>query len=326
MSALDRESARKLAGRFAGAKVVVVGDVMLDRFIWGEVERISPEAPVPVVRVSRESVRLGGAANVAANLARLGADVLLVGLVGADAAAAQLRKAADDAGIGWGMFEDPDRITTVKTRIIARAQQVVRVDRENDASMAPARTEELASRVLASIRDARAVVVSDYDKGAAAEPLLAKILPAAKALGIPVVVDPKVSDFSRYQPITVITPNQQEAARASGLDIRLDDDAVRAASRILDKIDTRAVLITRGERGMLLKERDRAPELIPAVAREVYDVTGAGDTVVAAMAMVLAAGGSLREAAVIANHAAGIVVGKVGTATVGPEEIMDRFD
>jgi D-beta-D-heptose 7-phosphate kinase/D-beta-D-heptose 1-phosphate adenosyltransferase len=326
VTALDREAARRLAGRFAGAKVVVVGDVMLDRFIWGEVERISPEAPVPVVRVSRESVRLGGAANVAANLARLGADVLLVGLVGADAAAAQLRQAADDAGIGWGMVEDPDRITTVKTRIIARAQQVVRVDRENEASMPAAKTEELVSRALAAIRDSRALVISDYDKGAAAEPLLAKVLPAARALAIPVVVDPKVPDFSRYQPITVITPNQHEAARASGLEIRGDDDAVLAARRILEMIDTRAVLITRGERGMLLKERDREPELIPVVAREVYDVTGAGDTVVAAMAMVLAAGGSLREAAVIANLAAGIVVGKVGTATVGPEEILDRFD
>jgi rfaE bifunctional protein kinase chain/domain len=325
VTGLDREAARSLVRRFAGTKVVVVGDVMLDRFIWGEVERISPEAPVPVVRVSRESERLGGAANVAANLARLGAEVFLVGIVGADPAAAQLRSAMQIAGISSGLVEDPTLVTTVKTRIIARAQQVVRVDREHEVESSGAKSDETASRVLGAVRGARALVVSDYDKGAITAPLLAAILPAARALEIPVVVDPKVPDFSRYQPITVITPNQSEAARAAGLEIRSDDDCVLAARRILAWIDARATLITRGERGMLLQERDRDPAPIPAVAREVYDVTGAGDTVVAAMAMVLAARGTLYEAAALANEAAGIVVGKVGTATVGADEILDRL-
>jgi D-beta-D-heptose 7-phosphate kinase/D-beta-D-heptose 1-phosphate adenosyltransferase len=230
-----------------------------------------------------------------------------------------------NAGIGSGLVEDPARITTVKTRIIARAQQVVRVDRENEAEPSATTSDEAASTVLGALVGSRALVVSDYDKGAISSRLLAAVLPEARALGIPVVVDPKLPDFSRYQPITVITPNQSEAARAAGIDIRSDDDCVRAARRILDGIDARAALITRGERGMLLQERGSEPVLIPAVAREVYDVTGAGDTVVATLAMALAAGGSLYVAAVLANQAASIVVGKVGTATVAADEILERF-
>ena len=325
MISFGADRAQDIVSAFRGRRVLVVGDVMLDRFIWGDVDRISPEAPVPVVRVRRETVHLGGAANVAANLAALGARATLAGVVGDDPAAEQIRAALSEAGIDPRLVEDPARPTTVKTRVIARAQQVVRVDRENDGVVAGPSLDRLRARILDEIKTAEAVVVSDYDKGVLSRDLLGAILPEARALGLPLVVDPKISHFAHYQPATVLTPNQAEAARATAMEIRTDEDCLASARTILDRLDTRAVLVTRGERGMLLLERGESPRFIPAVAREVYDVTGAGDTVVAVLALALAARASLVEAAVLANHAGGIVVGKVGTATLGPEEFLDRL-
>ncbi len=326
MTAVDPGEARRIVSRFGGRRVVVAGDVMLDRFIWGDVDRISPEAPVPVVRVARESVHLGGAANVAANLAALGARVSLVGLVGEDAAADQLRAAIEASGIESALVASAGRATTVKTRIIARAQQVVRVDREHSDPALPEELSALEARLGERLEGAAALVVSDYDKGAAAGALLASVLPEARRKGVPAVVDPKRLDFSVYQPATVVTPNQAELGRAASVEIRSDEDCLGAARSVLDRIDVGAVLVTRGERGMLLVERGRSPFAVPAFAREVYDVTGAGDTVVAVLALALASGASLPAAAVLANHAAGIVVGKVGTATVSAQELLARVD
>lgn len=308
-----------------GRRVLVVGDVMLDRFVWGEVERISPEAPVPIVRVVRETHRLGGAANVAANLAALGARPRVAGFVGADAAGEQIASMLTADGVGPLLLTVANRGTTVKTRIIARAQQVVRVDREDLEPIAEERVRDLTGAVVSALSDFDALVVSDYNKGTAAAPLLSAALKEARRRGLPVVVDPKLPDFSRYQPATVITPNQAEASRAVGLDIRTDDDCWAAARAILERIDTESVLVTRGERGMLLVERDAPPVPIEAAAKEVYDVTGAGDTVVAVLALALAAGRSLLESSRAANLGAGIVVGKVGTATLSLAELESAY-
>lgn len=321
---IDAERARQLVSAFRGQSVLVVGDVMLDRFIWGDVERISPEAPVPVVRARQETAHLGGAANVAANLAALGARPTIAGVVGVDAAAEQIRAAVAEARIQARLVADEARVTTVKTRVIARSQQVVRVDQESEGALSTASLDALRRAVLEELDGAQAVVVSDYDKGVISRGLLEAILPRARKLERPLVVDPKLSHFGDYQPVTILTPNQSEAARATAMEIRSEEDCLRAARAILERLDTRAVLVTRGERGMLLLERNAEPHVIPAVAREVYDVTGAGDTVAAVLALSLAAGASFFEAAWLANHAGGIVVGKVGTSTVQAEELAER--
>jgi len=322
LSRSSAELAARLVRGFRGRQVAVVGDVMLDRFLWGEVHRISPEAPVPVVHVERETHHLGGAANVAANLQSLGAAVTLVGIAGDDAAARQLETALGDASIGSRLVQEPGRVTTVKTRVVARSQQVVRVDHETPRVVAGDMLARLLATASDAVREADAIVVSDYDKGVVSRELLARILPEARARGVPVVVDPKIAHFPFYQPATVITPNQAEAARATALELRSDADCLAAAAAILGRLDLAAVLMTRGERGMLLAERGAAPRFLPAVARQVYDVTGAGDTVVAVLALALAAGAPLPEAAELANLAGGIVVGKVGTATVEAEELL----
>ena len=323
---LQPARAREIVSSFEKRRVLVLGDVMLDRFIWGEVSRISPEAPVPVVRVRRESVHLGGAANVAANLASLGARVSIAGIVGADPSGKELRSSLEAAGIRSVLEEDAARATTVKTRVIARAQQVVRVDRENDGPVEGAVLDALLPRILEEMARTDALVVSDYDKGMLSPSLLDAVLPRAWEAGLPVVVDPKLPHFRLFRGVTVITPNQSEAARATAMEIRSDEDCLAAARAILGQLDAEAVLITRGERGMLLLEREADPVAIAAVAREVYDVTGAGDTVVAVLALALAAGAELREASVLANHAGGIVVGKVGTGTVSAPELLASLE
>lgn len=326
MSYSQPAAARALLERFRERRVLVVGDLMLDRFVWGEVSRISPEAPVPVVRVRTETEHLGGAANVAANIRALGGRATIAGLIGGDAAGERLARSLDEAGVERILVTDSERATTMKTRVLARSQQVVRVDHETDAIAGGRIASQLAAAILGALDAADAVVISDYDKGVVGRELLATILPRARQLGRPVVVDPKIAHFPFYEPVTVLTPNQAEAARATAMEIRSDEDCLTSARAILDRLDTQAVLLTRGERGMLLVERGRDPLHIPAVAREVYDVTGAGDTVVAVLALSLAAGAKLAEAAILANHAAGIVVGKVGTATVAPEELLVRLD
>ena len=325
--ALTQERARSIADSFAGKRIVVLGDVMLDEFIWGRVRRISPEAPVPVVEVDRQTLALGGAGNVVSSLVALGAAATPIGVLGDDVDADRLRGAFGVFGVtAIRLVVDAARPTTVKTRIIAHNQQVVRADRESRAPIAAAIEDRVAEGFRAEIEGADAVVVSDYGKGLLTPGLLAQALTAARERGLIVCLDPKMRNFVHYQPVTVITPNNQEAADASGIPIEDEHSLTEAGRKLLGSIDTRAVLITCGEEGMTLFTGggpDGAEVThIPTVAREVYDVTGAGDTVIATLALALASGASLEEAAVLANHGAGVVVGKVGTASVTRDELL----
>jgi rfaE bifunctional protein kinase chain/domain len=325
--ALTPSRARALVEAFPNVSVLVVGDVMLDRFIVGHVTRISPEAPVPVVRYRGEHVRLGGAANVAHNIAALGGRVSLVGAVGTDAAAARIRAELATIGIDAnGLVEDGSRPTTEKVRIVTeRNQQVARIDYEEDADVAPDIECALADGVGRAGRDARALLVSDYLKGVVTR----GVVEALRTIGNhstrpPLVIDPKIPHLACYAGATLVTPNHYEAETATHMRIRTDDEARAAGRDFRQRAGCGAVLITRGEHGMFLSA-DGCESSIPAAAREVADVTGAGDTVAATLALALAAGASLIEAAVLANHAAGIVVGKFGAATVSREELLSSF-
>jgi rfaE bifunctional protein kinase chain/domain len=313
-----------LLERVRGEAIAVVGDLMLDRFVWGKVSRISPEAPVPVVEVERESFHLGGAANVARNLASLGVTPLLLGVVGDDEASKQLREALRARGLSdTAVLDDGSRRTTVKTRIIAGSQQVVRADWESVDDLNEATESRSLEALSAIIERARALVLSDYAKGTLTPRVIERALELAKARGIPVLVDPKLRRYRLYKGVTLVTPNLYEAERFAGVSIHTDEDVRGAAQTILDELACTAVLITRGEHGMTLFQTDQAPMHIPTLAREVFDVSGAGDTVIAAAALALAAGATLPEAAELANRAAGVVVGKLGTATVEPKELTD---
>ena len=323
---MDGAAAGTILSGISGKKVVVLGDLMLDRFIWGTVERISPEAPVPVVKVARESFHLGGAGNVVNNIASLGGVALPVGLTGNGAAAQCVREALDSLRVPTaGIVQVEGRATTVKTRIVAHSQQVVRFDQEDDDPLGADITSRLIRKTLDLCKDADALVVSDYEKGCVTPQLLSEVLPAARSGGIPVIVDPKPGHWKSYTPITVMTPNQSEASRMSGLRLVSDADAVAAATAIRVALGCRGILLTRGDKGMLLVEEGEKPFSIAATSREVYDVTGAGDTVVAALALCLAGGVGLRQAALIANAAAGVVVSKVGTAVATPQEIISAI-
>ncbi len=312
--------------RFAGTRVLVVGDVMLDEYIWGAVSRLSPEAPVPVVQVRSESVRLGGAANVAANLRALGAEVSLVGVIGNDIAGERLVHELERIGIkGDAVLVDRTRATTIKTRVVAGSQHVVRFDREVLGDLPASGMRALAGRLRALLAGAGAVVISDYGKGVVTKPLVGILVPEARRHRAPVVVDPKLGLFRFYRRVAVITPNHHEAAAAAARPIRNQEDLVAVGKMLRARLDADNLLMTRGEEGMSLFERDGSVTHIPAVAKEVYDVTGAGDTVVATVALGLAARLPAREAAVLANQAAGVVVGKVGTATVSREELAQAI-
>jgi len=324
---LTRDRARLITDGFSGKRIVVLGDVMLDEFIWGRVRRISPEAPVPVVEVDRQTLALGGAGNVVSNLVALGATAIPIGVIGDDSDAYRLRSAFAALNAGdKSLISDPARPTTIKTRIIAHNQQVVRADRESRSAIPSSIEAAVAEAFCREIKGADAAVVSDYGKGLLTPTLLPRVLKAANEQGLIVCLDPKMRNFVHYQPVTVITPNHQEAAEAAGVSIEDETGLIQAGRKILGSIDTQAVLITRGEEGMTLftgsNEDDAAVTHIPTVAREVYDVTGAGDTVIATFALALASGASLEEAAVLANHGAGVVVAKVGTASVSRDELL----
>lgn len=307
-----------------GGPVAVLGDLMLDRFVWGVVSRISPEAPVPVVEIEREGFHLGGAANVARNLASLGARPLLFGVIGEDEAASQLRGALRERGLSDdAVISEPGRRTTVKTRIIAHGQQVVRADWESTDDITGEVEVKALETIEALIAESRAVVLSDYAKGVLTTAVIERAIALARAREIPVLVDPKLRRYRLYRGVTLVTPNQAEAARFTGLVVHTDEDVQAAAASILRELHCEGVLITRGEHGMSLFETGRPPVHIPTFAREVFDVTGAGDTVIAAAALALGVGSSLAQAAELANRAAGIVVGKLGTAVVEPEELLN---
>jgi len=319
---LEGARAREIVASFRDVAVLVAGDVMLDRFIVGRVSRMSPEAPVPVVLFEHEHVRLGGAANVAHNIATLGGRTVLAGVVGDDPAASRLREELAKAGIASRLVVDPARSTTEKVRIVTeRNQQVARVDYEREGDIAGAIEDAVAECARQEAGGAAALLVSDYLKGAITRGVIEALLAGRRTRSTPLIVDPKIPHLSCYAGATLVTPNAYEAEAATHRRIRGDDDARAAAREFRVRASCDGVLITRGENGMWLS--DGAVEgAIPANAREVSDVTGAGDTVVATLALALAAGASVAEAAVLANCAAGVVVGKFGAATLSPAELL----
>lgn len=326
MDQAQRSELRHLIQAFPETKIAIIGDLILDQFIWGKVSRISPEAPVPVVEVTRESEHLGGAANVALNLVALGAIPLLVGVIGEDPAADLFEANLQRAGIGGeGLVIDPTRRTTVKTRIIAQHQQVCRTDRECRAPLSSAIRQALLQKAREAVQQCDAVIISDYAKGVIDAEHTMQLIQSAKDLGRFVAVDPKVADYRVYRGASIITPNKHEAELASGISIDGPESLEKAAQRILALAQADNLLITRGEDGMSLFEGARCHH-IPTVAREVYDVTGAGDTVIANLTLGVAAGAALPLAALLANHAAGVVVGKLGTATASPLEILESLN
>lgn len=327
MSQLTKTRASEILQTLRERKVLVLGDVMLDEFVWGDVTRISPEGPVPVVDVRRESVHLGGAANVLANLIALGAHGWVVGVVGNDYAGGRIRdelRLLNSGGDG-GVIVDESRRSTTKTRIVAHSQLVVRADRESRTPVDGKLEQQIVARLKENLEEADAFVVSDYDKGVITPAILREVLPFAYER-VPVLVDPKLRNFKSYSPATLVTPNHLEALRMSDTEDHSDDGSHNAAKIIQQKLGCDAVLITRGDRGMMLLEAGGEPVYVETAAREVYDVTGAGDTVIATLAGALAAGAMMLEAATLANHAAGIVVGKVGTATATASELLATFD
>jgi D-beta-D-heptose 7-phosphate kinase/D-beta-D-heptose 1-phosphate adenosyltransferase len=326
MQEMTASRAARLLAEFTGKRVVVLGDVMLDQFIWGRVSRISPEAPVPVVEVERQTLTLGGAGNVISNLVALGATPVPIGVTGADQECELLRAAFSAMGVNaGGLIVDESRPTTMKTRVIAHSQQVVRADRESRRPISMEIERKAAEAFARELESADAVVVSDYGKGLLTPGLLFAALNRAKSAGKIVCLDPKSRSFVHYKPVTVITPNHHEAAEAAGISLEDEDGLIQAGRRILDSTGCRAVLVTRGEEGMTLFEENGDVAHIPTVAREVYDVTGAGDTVIATLTLALASGAPATDAALLANHAAGVVVGKVGTAAVRSDELLSAI-
>ncbi len=312
--------------RFSRCHLLVVGDLMIDEYVWGTVDRISPEAPVQIVAVEREEFTLGGAGNVVNNLAALGAQVSVAGVIGPgpDGDRMMALFAALHADTG-GIIREPDRPTTRKTRIIAASQHVLRIDRETRRDISSGTFQALDRFIGETIQKADAVLISDYAKGLMTRDFLRKVIREAEAAGKPVIADPKGLDYTRYAGVTLLTPNQKEAALAAGMDIGDGEDRIRAGNHLLETTGVNNLLITCGRDGMVLFERGKPPHTIRAEARQVFDVSGAGDTVISVLGLSAAAGLPLREAAALANSAAGIVVGKVGTATVSIQELSSAL-
>ena len=312
----------EIIDKFRGLNVLIVGDVMLDRYWWGTVDRISPEAPVPVVRLGNNTHVPGGAANVASNVAGLGARPILVGIVGNDDAAAVLPSSLESFGVPGGhIISIPGRRTTVKTRIVAHGQQVIRLDQETDSEISGDDEDVVLSSLAALLPTADIVITSDYAKGFLTQRILRELIAMARESGKSVIVDPKGKDYSKYDGASLLTPNRREAADAAGLEMNTGDVVSVAGSKLLAERSFDALLITQGEDGMTLFESDREPFHLRALAREVYDVTGAGDTVIATFAVASAAGADRQEAAKLANIAARIVVGQIGTTSITAEEL-----
>ncbi|HRT07290.1 MAG TPA: D-glycero-beta-D-manno-heptose-7-phosphate kinase [Candidatus Paceibacterota bacterium] len=330
---LRRSRVRQLLSGAAGTRVLVIGDVMLDQFIWGTVARISPEAPVPVVEFQRESFMPGGAANVARNLTALGIPTELFGIVGKDASGQQLKALLASHRIGCeGLITSRTRPTSVKTRIVAHQQQVVRIDRESRDGVEPALARRLVRSLGSRISQAEAVIVGDYGKGVITQTLLDDLKRLCRSHAVWLSLDPKPVHSLDLAGLSLLTPNRKEAFELARIpdetrqaDPLKDRNLMAAARRLLSELRPAALLVTLGELGMLLCQHEQPPIHIPTVAQEVFDVSGAGDTVIATFTVAITAGASPLEAAILSNHAAGLVVGKIGTATVSPEELMGSF-
>ncbi len=321
---LDR--IREVLDSLQGLPVLVLGDVMLDIYLSGRVERISPESPVPVVVVESREQRLGGAANVARNIAALGGKPRLLAIRGEDATGLDLAACLESRGIAADeLVVDPERPSSVKTRVLGAGQQICRYDSETRRPAAGRVLAELERRALACLDEVKAVVLSDYGKGVLVDELVEKVVAAARERGLPVVVDPKEGHFAAYRGVDLVTPNKVEAGASYGLPIRSDEDLETVGAGLQERLGLGALMITLGEGGIALFEGEGPSRRFPAKARQVFDVTGAGDTVVATLSLALAAGASLDEGAALANHAAGIVVGEIGTASVTPPALLAAF-
>lgn len=310
---------KKIIKKFRGKKVLVVGDLMLDCYVWGSVSRISPEAPIPVVDVTREDAKPGGAANVILNLVSLGAKVFAAGVIGMDDNAGKLMACLKKDNVNTSaVLTDGARPTTVKTRVIAHNQQVVRIDKEHKSDISSKTAKAIIAKIEKEIKNVDAVIFSDYDKGLLTRELVDGIMAAA---GDKIVtVDPKPSNMEIFKNATLISPNKKEASEAAGMAIVTEDDVLEASRILKDITDSKAILITRGEEGMSLF-KDGSIITIPTVAREVFDVTGAGDTVISVVTLALAAGASFENACILSNIAAGRVVAEVGVVTISPGEL-----
>lgn len=326
-------AARRRLEAMRGRRILVVGDLMLDRYVYGTVERISPEAPVPVVRVTRETLMPGGAGNVAVNLRAMGGEAAVAGFIGRDREGRELAGLLRHRGVRLdATIETRGQPTTVKTRIVAERQQVVRVDRDGASPLTPAEMARFRRAVAAAAARADGVILADYGKGALTQPVVDAALKAARSAGIPTGLDPKNRDL-RVAGVTVVTPNRKEAFHIAGrADPGATEDPLRdaplldAAEQVLRRWRPRHLIVTLGPHGMLLAQRGAAPLHVPTRAREVFDVSGAGDTVIAVCVLALAAGADIVEAAELANYAAGVVVGKMGTATCAPEELLAALE
>jgi len=323
---LTIERVEQLLAAFTSKTIIVLGDIMLDEFVQGRVRRISPEAPVPIVEITSETYRLGGAANVVANIRSLGGRPIPIGVLGNDRAADRILELMKQSGVETsGLIRDA-RPTTVKTRILSHNNyQIARTDRESREPLSSGANKLVSDAFISRLNSADAVIVSDYDKGVVNRELMADVLPKAHAAKIPVFLDPKVHHADYYRPVTMLKPNHGEAELLTGMQITNPGLLSEAGQRLLQKFGCQYVLITRGEEGMSLFDGSGSQHL-KTVAREVFDVTGAGDTVIATLALAYAGGATMTESAILANHAAGLTVGKIGTATVSPSELRADFD
>lgn len=327
MQLIPRQRLKELLTSFKTCRIIVVGDIMLDEYLWGVVDRISPEAPVPIVQVKRESWRVGGAANVAANVKSFGAKVCLFGVVGDDLAGRRLLETLNAEGINTsGIIIDSGRPTTLKTRIIGHNQQMLRIDKESTENIDVEIQEGILDLILKALPEVDGVIVSDYAKGVIVEGLIKPLIEKVRKENKFIVVDPKLKNFNLYRKATLITPNTKEAASALGRVFEKEEDVLKAGEDLLHLYKTDAILITRGEHGMSLFQKNADPITIPTHALEVYDVTGAGDTVIATFALALASKASMLEAAQISNLAAGVVVGIVGTAVATVSKVLEHYD
>ena len=324
---MDLRRITEITSGFGDARVLILGDIMLDEYMYGSVDRISPEAPVPVVNISSSKILLGGAANVAANICSLGGEALLLGTVGDDEAAIKISQLLKSEKISDDLLvTDLTRRTTIKTRIIAHSQQIVRADREDRHEVNPDIEKEIFSRFMSVADDIQAVIVSDYGKGVINQSLLEKLMSVCLQKNIFVAVDPKETHFNNYQRVSLITPNHHEAGFAYGRRIHNEKDLLEVGKGLLKRLKAKSILITRGPDGMSLFTEDSEPTHIPTFAKKVYDVTGAGDTVIAVFVVATCAGADLVESAIVANAGAGLTVGEIGTATVTTDDLRQELE
>jgi rfaE bifunctional protein kinase chain/domain len=326
LETIPKQRFNQIFSNWGRHKILVLGDVMLDEYLWGNVSRISPEAPVPVVEILRECIKLGGAANVALNVKTLGDEPILVGVIGNEKNGERMKEALNGVQISdEGIFVDEARPTTIKTRVIAHNQQVVRTDREDTQEISLELTERVIDFVKKKIGQINALVISDYGKGMVTLKLLSELIDLCRKNHVFIGVDPKETHFWNYKKVSLITPNHNEAAFAYGKKIKDETILEEVGWGLLDRLEAEAILITRGEKGMSLFEKNRSLTHFPTQAKKVYDVTGAGDTVISTFACAFAAKASYKEATLISNHAAGIVVGEIGTAQVTKDQLITEL-